>query len=55
MKNRTNIDIYKEDKKCDNCPAIDWCKGGCLSAMRLNSNDYETLGPGFVQDKFNIK
>jgi len=42
---RVNIDKFKINKICETCPAVDWCKGGCLAAMRINSGNYNIISP----------
>ena len=45
MRDRTNIEKFKLGKECEVCPAVNWCKGGCISAMRINEKTYDKLTP----------
>jgi len=45
MSDRTDINKFKINKDCETCPAMNWCKGGCISAMRINEKTYDILTP----------
>lgn len=42
---RTNKDLFKIGKKCERCPALPFCKGGCIGAVRNGTGNYEDFLP----------
>lgn len=49
ISNRTKISKFKLNKECENCPAVRWCKGGCLASMRIETGNYEELVPSLCK------